>query len=70
MANRLDINIAPKICNRYQLAITSKSPTISYSILVSSTDIISLPLNKEVPGILKYQTKLYQIYEISVNEKT
>lgn len=23
-----------------------------------------------MPGILKYQSKLYQIYEISVNEKT
>jgi hypothetical protein len=27
-------------------------------------------MNKEVPGILKYQKKLYQIYEVSVNEKT
>jgi hypothetical protein len=62
MSNRLDINMNRKICNRYEIVVTAKIPTVSYTILVSSTDIITLPMHKEVPGILKYQTKLYQIY--------
>lgn len=70
MSNRLDFNMNQKICSRYEIVITAKTPIVSYTILVSSTDIITLPLHKEVPGILKYQTKLYQIYEVSVFEKT
>lgn len=67
MSNRLDIAISPKLCSRYELKITSKGPSVSYKVLISSTDIITLPLNKEVPGVLKYQSKLYQIYEISIS---
>ena len=46
MSNRLDIMISPKICSKYQLTVTTKTPTISYKILVSSTDIVTLPMNK------------------------
>lgn len=49
--------------------VTAKMPTVSYTVLVSSIDIITLPLHKEIPGILKYQVKLFQIYEISIHEK-
>lgn len=70
MSNRLDLNLNSKTCTRYRVTVTAKAPTAAYTILVSSTDIITLPLHKEVPGVLKYQTKLYQIYEISVHEKT
>lgn len=58
MSNRLDINMNHKICSKYQIIIMAKTPVVSYTILVSSNDIITLPMHKEIPGILKYQTKL------------
>lgn len=46
LANRMDIPVSPSTCRKYQLTIRALSPGISYSILASADDIITLPLNK------------------------
>ena len=58
----------PSTCLEYSIKVGTKFPEIQYSLLVSSADIITLPLGKETPTILKYQSKLYQIYEVTVRE--
>ena len=70
IANRIDISISPQVCSRYQLTVRALNPNISYTILASADDIVTLPLNKELPGVLKYQSKLFQVYEVQVRERT
>lgn len=60
--------IKAKECSQYQFIVSNAQAT-TYSVLVTEQDMISLPLGKEIPGILKYPKKLFQIYEIVVREK-
>ena len=46
IANRIDITINPDLCSRYQITVQVMSPNISYTILASADDIVTLPLNK------------------------
>ena len=46
IANRIDILINPEICSKYQITVQVMSPNISYTILASADDIVTLPLNK------------------------
>ena len=38
--------IDPSICEEYSIKIGTKYPNILYNLLVSSSDIITLPLGK------------------------
>ena len=46
LANRLDFSIDPKLCRKYLLTVKIKNPNISYTILASADDMVTLPLNK------------------------
>lgn len=66
MTNTSTIALKTEVCNKYSIKVSNKNST-KYLILSSGMDIVLLPMQLTMPGILL--RNLYKIYEIPIPER-